>query len=129
VTRESAASRPLAAVIVGFDGATLRHLAAVADQRDAPRWLDPLGLAEELAEIIGRGDRPALGLYRRHLAPRPVPGPPGPAHPDVYRRVLLGMVATGWPRRVAAEAVADLALADGLEEHDVAEIVANALAA
>jgi hypothetical protein len=47
----------------------------------------------------------------------------------VYRRVLLGMVATGWPRRVAAEAVADLALADGLEEHDVAEIVANALAA
>lgn len=113
-------------VLVGMDAATLRELASLAEQRDRPRWLNAGTLAAEVAEIVGRGSQPALGLYRRHLVARPEPLVP-PTWPDQYRRVLLAMCATDWPFRIAADAVADLALSYGVFDDEVVELVAAAL--
>ena len=50
---------------------TLRHLAAIADQRERREFVDPERAAQELAEMIVRNDQPTIGWYRRNLAPPP----------------------------------------------------------
>ncbi|HVX23336.1 MAG TPA: hypothetical protein VHB02_18490 [Acidimicrobiales bacterium] len=52
---------------------TLFHLAAIAKHYDRREFKDPQLAAEELAEMLSKGQRPALGWYRRHLAPRERP--------------------------------------------------------
>lgn len=49
---------------------TLRELASIAERYDRREFRNPTVAAEELAEMLSNGDRPALGWYRRHLVPR-----------------------------------------------------------
>ena len=56
---------------------TLRHLAALREDRDRERlrdrYIDYEAMAEEVAIMLSRRDRPTLGFYRRHLRqPEPV---------------------------------------------------------
>jgi hypothetical protein len=51
---------------------TLRHLAALREDRERERYIDYEAMAMELAELLVDGRRPTIGWYRRHL--RPVPG-------------------------------------------------------
>ena len=46
---------------------TLRELAALAERAHRLEFVDPEQAAAELADMLIRGDRPALGWYRRHL--------------------------------------------------------------
>ncbi len=46
---------------------TLRELAALAERGNRLEFVDPERAAAELADMLIRGDRPALGWYRRHL--------------------------------------------------------------
>lgn len=49
---------------------TLRELASIAERYDRLEFRDPKAAAEELAEMLSNGNRPALGWYRRHVVPR-----------------------------------------------------------
>jgi hypothetical protein len=64
---------------------TLRHLAALREERDRSRYLDYEAMAKELAEMLCDGRKPTIGWYRRHLRPCPLPstspGQPPPAPP------------------------------------------------
>jgi hypothetical protein len=132
-------SASLGVLVAGFDGETLRHLASIADARDRPRFRDSAHAAEEIAAMVERGDVPTIGWWKRHTMPRPRPAPvrigrflaPAPAErpapPAVYVRTVLAMLAAGYSRHVAADCVSQLALEDGLDPVDVAEIVAEAL--
>jgi len=56
---------------------TLRHLAALREDRDRQRlrdrYIDYESMAEEIAVMLSAGDRPTIGFYRRHLRqPEPV---------------------------------------------------------
>ena len=50
---------------------TLRHLAALREDRDRERlrdrYIDHESMAEKVAIMLSAGDRPTLGFYRRHL--------------------------------------------------------------
>jgi hypothetical protein len=50
---------------------TLRHLAALREDRDRQRlrdrYIDYESMAEEVAIMLSVGDRPTLGFYRRRL--------------------------------------------------------------
>ena len=47
--------------------ATLRHLAALRDDRDQARYIDYEVAATELAEMLSDGRTPTIGWYRRRL--------------------------------------------------------------
>jgi hypothetical protein len=134
-------SSSIAVLVAGFDGETLRHLAAVADARDHPRFRDPAKAAEEIADMLQRGDVPTVGWWKRHTTPpRPRPAPvrigtflaPAPAEhpapPAVYVRTVHAMLAAGYSRQVAVETVSQLALEEGADPGIVDEIIAEALA-
>jgi hypothetical protein len=53
--------------------ATLRHLAALRDDRDQARYIDYEVSARELAEMLSDGRTPTIGWYRRRLR-SPEPG-------------------------------------------------------
>ena len=60
---------PLAQLVRHLDGDTLRELAALADGLHQRHFIDPELAAREYADIVAKGGRPALGWWRRHLAP------------------------------------------------------------
>ncbi|MGA2307377.1 MAG: hypothetical protein ABSH29_24790 [Acidimicrobiales bacterium] len=125
-------SSSIAVLVAGFDAETLRLLAAVAEERDRPRFHDAAQAAEEIAAMVERGTVPTIGWWRRHTEPRPRPSgdpttwSPHPSPPQVYMRVIYSMIAAGFGRHLAAEAVSKLALEDGIDPRIVEEIIASA---
>jgi hypothetical protein len=69
----------LAALVEGFDGMTLRHLAACADARTRPAFVDPAATARDLAAMVETRGRPTVGWWRRQIKVNPMaPGGNGP---------------------------------------------------
>jgi hypothetical protein len=46
---------------------TLRHLAALREERDRARYIDYQTMAEELAVMLREGRKPTIGWYQRRL--------------------------------------------------------------
>lgn len=46
---------------------TLRHLAALREERDRARYIDYLAMADELAVMLCEGRKPTIGWYQRRL--------------------------------------------------------------
>jgi len=126
-------SSSLAMLVAGFDGETLRHLAAVADARDHPRFHDSAKAAEEIAAMLERGDVPTIGWWKRHTVPpsrpsgNPFDWPPHRSTPAVYTRVILSLLAARYPEQIATGAVRQLALEDGVDAGLVDKIITEAL--
>jgi len=53
--------------LANLPAATLRHLAALAEQSERPQFVDPVAAADELGAMLVSGGRPTIGWYRRHL--------------------------------------------------------------
>jgi len=67
VSAEEPGRRTRYAWVATLPPQTLRELAALAERSNRLEFVDPEQAAAELADMLIRGDRPALGWYRRHL--------------------------------------------------------------
>jgi len=50
-----------------LSASTLRHLAALREERDRARYIDYQAMAEELAVMLCEGRKPTIGWYQRRL--------------------------------------------------------------
>ena len=50
-----------------LSASTLRHLAALREERDRARYIDYQAMAEELAVMLCAGRKPTIGWNRRRL--------------------------------------------------------------
>ena len=50
-----------------LSASTLRHLAALREERDRARYIDYQTMAEELAVMLCEGRKPTIGWYQRRL--------------------------------------------------------------
>ena len=50
-----------------LSAATLRHLAALRDERNRSRYVDYEKFAQELAVMLSEGRKPTVGWYRSRL--------------------------------------------------------------
>jgi len=52
--------------VAGLPARTLRELAALAELRERPEFIDSELAVTELADMLATGQRPTIGWYRRH---------------------------------------------------------------
>lgn len=113
----------------GLDPATLRELASLADRDTKPVPKDPDRMANELAEMLARNDRPTIGWFARNYDyPRPMGAEPRPPMPAAVSKVAMHMVLEGWEARVVARAVYEDATAAGMSHEDAVEACAAGIA-
>ena len=113
----------------GLDPSTLRELASLADRDTRPIPHDPERMAEELADMLGRGDQPTIGWYRKNYTyPTRPAAEPCPPKPAAVARLAFHMVAEGYEPRVVARAVYDAATAAGMSHDDAIEATAVGIA-
>jgi hypothetical protein len=111
-----------------LDPITLRELASLADRASRPVPVDPERMAEELAEMVDRGDRPTIGWFKRNYIRPERPVRNVAPRPESVISVACHMVLEGWEARLVARVVYDAATADGISHDDAIEATAAGIA-
>jgi hypothetical protein len=114
--------------LASLDPVTLRELASLADRASRPVPIDPERMADELAQMAERGDRPSVGWFKRNYV-RPerqvLNLPPKSAS---VANVACYMVTEGYQPRTVARVVYDAATASGMEHDEAIEATAAGIA-